>query len=78
MQAQDTGDCLSSRDLGAEPGGRRRGSAQPRAALGELEWSRRQGGGPTVVCLHPGLTETMQCLVNYDQVNLTQGCSLPQ
>lgn len=32
IQAKDPGNCISSRDLGAEPGGRRPGSAQPQPA----------------------------------------------
>lgn len=63
-QAKDPGDCVSSRDLGAEPGDRRRGSAGPQPAHTPQASSPerggpglRQAGGPIAVCLRPRVTE---------------------
>ena len=65
-QAKDPGDCVSSRDPGAEPGDRRRRSAGPRPAhtpqasspeRGGPGPGLRQAGGPTAVCLQPSVTE---------------------
>ena len=57
IQAKDPGDWVSSRDLGAEPGGRGPGSAHTSQADSPQRGGPGLGQGGGSPCLHPGVTE---------------------
>lgn len=77
-QAKDPGDCVSSRDLGAEPGDRRRGSAGlqpahiPQASSPERGRRPHSGLSSAQSNRAPGLEALpMRCPVNHDPGLLT-------